>query len=160
MTKIKFDDETIMAAEKRSAAVVKQIADRFVQWRLPETVCADLCATDNTYKFPRSGTNLLNVAEAEIMAREVVLPAIAAEHERLVAEAVKAARAAWDAEEVDRIIAVIRLARVQAFKDALDDLGRERFEAVKNNCRQESLGVMWSIKAIQALIAAEKEVGK
>ena len=102
MTKIKFDDATIEAAEKRSAAVVKQIADRFVQWRLPETVCADLCATDNTYKFPRSGTNLLNVAEAEIMAREVVLPAIAAEHERLVAEAVKAARV----EAADRIAAL------------------------------------------------------
>lgn len=50
----------------------KQLASRFCAWPLPADVCADLCATDPAYAYPRSGTNLLTVAQAEQMLRHVL----------------------------------------------------------------------------------------
>jgi len=50
----------------------KQLAIRFCQWPLPADVCADLCATHPAYAYPRSGTNLLTVAQAEQMLRHVL----------------------------------------------------------------------------------------
>lgn len=47
------------------------IAQQFLSWRLPPTVCADLCATDPKFeaKYPghRAGTNLLSFVEAQQM---------------------------------------------------------------------------------------------
>ena len=43
------------------------LIDRFLAWRLPASVCSDLCVTDRDYKFPRSGTNLLTADEARQM---------------------------------------------------------------------------------------------
>jgi hypothetical protein len=51
---------------------VKAMVDRFLTWPLPSSVCADKCATDNSYQYPRSGTNLLNAIEAEAMIRHVI----------------------------------------------------------------------------------------
>jgi len=52
--------------------VFKELANRFCQWPLPADVCADVCATNPTYAYPRSGTNLLTVAQAEQMLRHVL----------------------------------------------------------------------------------------
>lgn len=49
----------------------------FLRWKLPESVCADLCATDENYAYPRSGTNLLSATEAGLLFDEVVAPALA-----------------------------------------------------------------------------------
>lgn len=42
----------------------QSIADKFLRWPLPKSVCSDLCVTDRNYGFPRSGTNLLSADEA------------------------------------------------------------------------------------------------
>lgn len=56
---------------------VAALVDRFLAWPLPPTVCSDLCVTDRDYKFPRSGTNLLNVDEARQMIEYLLAPASA-----------------------------------------------------------------------------------
>ena len=57
-----------MIDESETAAVNTQaLAEAFYVWPLPKSVCADRCATDPNYDFPRSGTNLLSVAEAKMM---------------------------------------------------------------------------------------------
>ena len=43
-----------------------KLVDRFLAWKLPESVCSDLCATKQGYPH-RSGTNLLNATEAKQM---------------------------------------------------------------------------------------------
>jgi hypothetical protein len=53
----------------------KRLAEAFLRWPLPESVCADLCATKQGPS--RVGTNLLSYTEAEQMMREVVEPEIA-----------------------------------------------------------------------------------
>lgn len=53
-------------------AKLSELAERFCVARLPETVCADLCATDRDYKYPRYGTNLLTVDEAKDVMRQVM----------------------------------------------------------------------------------------
>lgn len=45
---------------------IDALADRFLAWPLPESVCSDLCVTDRSYPH-RSGTNLLTVVEARQM---------------------------------------------------------------------------------------------
>jgi hypothetical protein len=42
------------------------LVDRFLAWPLPESVCADLCATEQGYPH-RIGTNLLSAEEARQM---------------------------------------------------------------------------------------------
>jgi len=49
-----------------------KIAEEFLRWKLPESVCADLCATKQGPD--RIGTNLLSFTEARQMVREVVIP--------------------------------------------------------------------------------------
>ena len=51
---------------------IAALVNRFLIWPLPQTVASDLCVTDSTYQFPRSGTNLLNAVEAEAMLRYVL----------------------------------------------------------------------------------------
>lgn len=50
-----------------NADMVSVLVDRFLSWPLPKTVCSDLCVSEAHYKFPRSGTNLLNADEARQM---------------------------------------------------------------------------------------------
>ena len=52
---------------------MKAMVDRFLQWPLPESVCADLCATKQGPG--RIGTNLLTATEAQQML-EYVLSAV------------------------------------------------------------------------------------
>jgi hypothetical protein len=47
--------------------VTKALVDRFLAWQLPKSVCSDGCVTDQNYKFPRCGTNLLTADEARQM---------------------------------------------------------------------------------------------
>ena len=64
-------------AEKRD--IVDVLVDRFLQWKLPDSVCSDLCATDREYakRFPgtRCGTNLLTADEARQMIEHLFAPA-------------------------------------------------------------------------------------
>lgn len=48
------------------------LAEAFLRWPLPDSVCADLCATRQG--AGRVGTNLLSFPEAKQMMEEVVLP--------------------------------------------------------------------------------------
>lgn len=50
----------------------QELAQRFCTWPLPDAVCADPCASEPGYRFPRTGTNLLTVAQAEQMLRYVL----------------------------------------------------------------------------------------
>jgi hypothetical protein len=49
-----------------------ELAEKFIGWPLPDSVCSDLCATDTKYKH-RTGTNLLSYVEARQMMHEVVI---------------------------------------------------------------------------------------
>lgn len=51
------------------------MVDDFLRWPLPNSVCADLCATKQ--QLGRVGTNLLTAVEAKQMFEAVVLPKIA-----------------------------------------------------------------------------------
>ncbi len=53
-----------------SVSVPEAMVDRFLQWPLPYSVCADLCATRQGYL--RSGTNLLSAPEARQMLEHVL----------------------------------------------------------------------------------------
>ena len=57
---------------------MKALIDRFLRWPLPESVCADLCATKQG--AGRIGTNLLTASEAQQMF-EYVLSAAAGRDE-------------------------------------------------------------------------------
>ncbi len=59
----RFQDE--IERMKQSAYSIETMVDRFLSWQLPESVCADLCAT--TPKEGRYGTNLLSASEAKEM---------------------------------------------------------------------------------------------
>lgn len=41
-----------------------KMVNRFLAWPLPQSVCSDICVTDNKYQFQRIGTNLLTASEA------------------------------------------------------------------------------------------------
>lgn len=47
--------------------IVKIMVDRFLSWPLPQSVAADLCATDPNYLHSRTGTNLLTADQAREM---------------------------------------------------------------------------------------------
>lgn len=59
--------EWLSAVDGAKAKNVPALVDRFLAWPLPNSVCADLCATERNYKHHRSGTNLLNANEARQM---------------------------------------------------------------------------------------------
>ncbi len=46
---------------------VDRMVETFLQWRLPESVCADGCTTRTDWPHPRYGTNLLTHPEAKQM---------------------------------------------------------------------------------------------
>ncbi|MDE2104237.1 MAG: hypothetical protein KGL39_43775 [Patescibacteria group bacterium] len=57
-----------------SKEFVSRLVDRFLQWPLPESVCADLCATKQ--QAGRIGTNLLTATEAKEMIEYLLGPAL------------------------------------------------------------------------------------
>lgn len=52
--------------------IFKQLAQRFCSWPLPSDLCVDACAANPAYAYPRYGTHLLSVAQAEQMLRDVL----------------------------------------------------------------------------------------
>jgi hypothetical protein len=54
--------------------LIDKMVDDFLRWPLPDSVCADGCATKQGPN--RVGTNLLSAIEAKEMFRAVVLPRI------------------------------------------------------------------------------------
>jgi len=66
-------DHATRAREK----LVGELVDKFLAWPLPNSVCADLCATKQGYPH-RSGTTLLNATEAKQMVEHLFTDFIAA----------------------------------------------------------------------------------
>jgi hypothetical protein len=60
--------------------LIDSMVDDFLRWPLPDSVCADGCATKQGPG--RIGTNLLTAIEAKEMFRAVVLPKIPAPEDR------------------------------------------------------------------------------
>lgn len=61
-----------MSAQPENKQLADKIADAFILWHLPDSVCADPCATKQGPG--RTGTNLLSWIEAKQMAEQVILP--------------------------------------------------------------------------------------
>jgi len=64
-------------AEQAPAALtdewaLNEMVNRFLSWRLPDSVCADGCAVAINYPHPRYGTNLLTADEARQMLQHVL----------------------------------------------------------------------------------------
>lgn len=59
---------------KSQEETLKELAETFLCWPLPESVCADRCATEQGKG--RVGTNLLSYVEAMAMMNDVVKPVI------------------------------------------------------------------------------------
>jgi hypothetical protein len=56
-----------------SGKVTKEMIDRFLNWKLPDSVCVDgICAKPGSFSYYRMGTNLLTHAEAEQMLEYVL----------------------------------------------------------------------------------------
>lgn len=53
--------------DRERDALVKHMVNRFLGWRLPDSVCSDTCVSMRPYPHPRYGTNLLNAEEARQM---------------------------------------------------------------------------------------------
>ena len=47
--------------------IIDDLVNKFLAWKLPKTVCSDLCVIYNNYPYLRSGTNLLTADEAKQM---------------------------------------------------------------------------------------------
>lgn len=52
---------------ERRTKIITELVDKFLGWELPKSVCSDQCVAMRDYKFPRSGTNLLDINEAKQM---------------------------------------------------------------------------------------------
>jgi hypothetical protein len=52
--------------------MVKALVDRFLGWKMPDSVCSDTCVSMRPYPHPRYGTNLLNADEARQMIEYVL----------------------------------------------------------------------------------------
>lgn len=63
--------------DSRPDTLAHKLAEAFLRWPLPESVCADLVATMHGEKH-RVGTNLLSYIEAKQMMQDIVLPVLAA----------------------------------------------------------------------------------
>ena len=67
-----MENITQPTATKSTEERLDEMANAFLRWPLPASVCADLCATKQGEG--RIGTNLLSYTEAKQMLRDVVLP--------------------------------------------------------------------------------------
>jgi hypothetical protein len=69
-----FADYTkaISQCETISEADLALLVDRFLAWKLPASVCSDMCVSNSNYPHPRYGTNLLNAEEARAMIRHLL----------------------------------------------------------------------------------------
>lgn len=70
--------------EGGSGDLIAKLVDRFLAWPLPESVCADQCATQAGYPH-RTGTNLLSATEARQMFEQLLPMAIIPDKETVKA---------------------------------------------------------------------------
>lgn len=107
---------------------IDDLVNRFLQWKLPDTVCADMCATDREYakRFPgtRCGTNLLSANETRQMIQYLL-----AELSDSV-NGTPCAEIRWQ-QERETLTAQIEEAR-KALKDCANPMQMIRREAEKN----------------------------
>ncbi len=71
---VECDEDNDLAASMELVLVapydpkmIENMVDAFLRWPLPDSVCADLCATERGYKHGRTGTSLLTHPEAKAM---------------------------------------------------------------------------------------------
>lgn len=64
--------EGYLLRERLSGVSMERLVERFLTWRLPNDVAADVCATEAHKHAHRSGTCLLTAAQAEQMLRHVL----------------------------------------------------------------------------------------
>lgn len=67
-------NETPRASAALTEDELDWLVNRFLCWKLPATVCSDLCVTMPGYPHQRTGTNLLTATEARQMLREILRP--------------------------------------------------------------------------------------
>lgn len=69
--------------------VAGELAEAFLRWNLPKTVCADYCTTypvaSDSPALQRVGTNLLSYTEAKQMMRDLVVPKLMAKDAEVAA---------------------------------------------------------------------------
>ena len=53
---------------------IEALVEKFLTWKLPDSVSSDLCVTNPDCGFPRMGTNLLTAAEAKAMLLYLLTP--------------------------------------------------------------------------------------
>lgn len=111
-------------------ASVAPLVDRFLSWRLPESVCSDLCVTRRDYPHPRVGTNLLTADEARQMI-EYLLAGLVAEMDELRDQRLRARAAAYRAGFVGGDLAEIIDAIRQRAEAAERQLKDERERCAK-----------------------------
>lgn len=80
------------AVDPSEEELCRQMAEEFICWPLPESVCADPCAT--TRGAGRIGTNLLAWVEAKAMFEAIAAPKFAALRAQLTAPATRSATGA------------------------------------------------------------------
>lgn len=78
-------------------ALITEMTDRFLSWKLPKSVSSDSCVTDRNYAHDRYGTNLLTADEARKMLEHVVTPFLRASAPREQSEGVVVSREVYDA---------------------------------------------------------------
>jgi len=88
--------------------ISKALGERFCAAPLPNSVAADVCATKPvSHPYPRYGTNLLTVAEAENMLGGVAEPVIAEQVEKAFRAGFAAAEEVLGAHGSDHLLAAI-----------------------------------------------------
>lgn len=69
------EDGELGPFDPKTGVAIAEMINAFLKWKLPESVCSDLCVTRQGKG--RIGTNLLSLPEAMQMIQEVVCPVIA-----------------------------------------------------------------------------------
>jgi len=67
-----YDDEEEMEYSHEDDEALNEKVERFLSWKLPKSVRADLCTCERDYPHPRSGTNLLTAVEAKQMIQHIL----------------------------------------------------------------------------------------
>lgn len=144
--------------------VLVEMAEAFLRWPMPESVCADLCSTKQ--QPGRVGTNLLSYVEALQMMTDVVRPHLYEIAKAKIEGLEHENTAAWS--ENDKLKA--KIAALEAkLKDYEDEAGHEFVWNMvqKLSPWSESNDMPWSeeiacgLRGVESVIAAlEKDAGR
>lgn len=107
-----LQDRDRLAGEVAGRSVAA-LVDAFLAWRLPDSVCSDLCVTMPKYQHPRFGTSLLTAEEARQMF-EYLLAARSPDADAIAAEEERSFYAARDGQRAN---ALIRAAKIPLVPD-------------------------------------------